>query len=493
MKNQAKTVMIQGTGSGVGKSVLTAALCRIFVQDGYSTAPFKAQNMALNSFVTPSGGEIGRAQAVQAQAARVVPTVDMNPVLIKPSSDTKAQIVVLGKPFKTQSASEYMGFRGRLFATVKRSLKRLRGVHDIVVIEGAGSPAEVNLRKNDIVNMSVALAARSPVILTADIDKGGALASIVGTLELLSASERKLVKGFIINKFRGDKRLFEGGVNFLEKRTGLPVLGVVPYFRDIEIPEEDAIPWEKRSSGSGPRRDIRISVICLPHLSNFTDFDCFDREPDVELIYVRKSSELLTSDAIIIPGTKSTISDLVWLKRSGLAKMIMEAVRKKCHITGICGGYQILGEKISDPVRIESAKISVSGLSLLPVETTLEKQKQLRQVSARSVKTGLGVSGYEIHHGKTRFRGDCTPVFRTIPAGEFDGASNADGSVWGSYIHGVFDSPGFRRDFINALRIKKGLEPLPASEHDPDSEFDKLAEFVRENIDMKTLYAILKS
>ena len=488
----AKTIMIQGTGSGVGKSVLTSALCRIFVQDGYKVAPYKAQNMALNSFVTASGGEIGRAQAVQAQASRIIPTVDMNPVLIKPSSDMMAQIIVLGKPIGNRSAMGYMNNTGKLFGTVKTSLDKLRHEYDVVVMEGAGSPAEVNLRKNDIVNMRIALASHTPVILVGDIDKGGVLASIVGTLSLLNKHERKLVKGVIINKFRGDLRLFEDGVHFIEERTGIKVLGVIPYYRNIDIPEEDAIPWEKRAAASKNIRPINISVISLPHLSNFTDFDALEREPDVKLSYVRKPDELGNADAVILPGTKNTISDAAWLKSSGMSnRILLYASKNKGTVVGICGGYQMLGENIYDPGHIESKKGAAPGLSLLPVNTELKAQKQLRQVSGHDISSGAAVKGYEIHHGHTAVGKACKPAFKIDGTNTMDGAVSRDGRVWGTYVHGIFDSSSFRRNFLNGLRKRKGLKPLPASKYNNDTEFDKLADLVRNNIDIKAVYKIL--
>ncbi len=483
--------MIQGTGSGVGKSVITSALCRIFRQDGHSVAPFKAQNMALNSFVTETGGEIGRAQAVQAQAAKVKPTVDMNPVLIKPSSDMMAQIIVLGKPLGNKSAAGYTNYKGRLFGTVKNSLRNLRKEHDIVVLEGAGSPAEVNLRKNDIVNMSIALASKTPVILVGDIDKGGVLASIVGTLDLINKKECALIKGFIINKFRGDIKLFRDGVRFLERRTGKKVLGVIPYYREIDIPEEDAIPWEKKNAAKDGRRVVKIAVICLPHLSNFTDFDVLEQEPDVELTYVRKAAELGQPDAVIIPGTKSTIADLMWLKREGLAEKIQVLAQNRAtEVIGICGGFQMLGDEIIDSNRLESKTGSAQGLGLLPVKTKLEPAKTLRQVTGLHIPTNTKVTGYEIHHGLTTRHHGCKPAFRLSGIQTLDGAINKNGSVWGTYIHGVFDNFAMRNSFINTLRKKRGLAPRSVKERDTDIEFDKLADHVRGNIDMKALYKI---
>lgn len=472
--------------------MLVSALCRILVQDGWVVAPFKAQNMALNSFVTPSGGEIGRAQAAQAQAARVVPTVDMNPVLMKPSSDIQAQIIVQGQPLGNKTAIQYDTFKKSLFGIVKASLARLRNEYDAVIMEGAGSPAEVNLRKNDIVNMSIALASRTPVILVGDIDKGGVLASIVGTLALISPAERRLVKGIIINKFRGDRALFDDGVRFLEKKTGIPVLGVLPYYRDIPIPEEDAVPLESLRAGKSKRKDsVTVAVIYLPHISNFTDFDALAHEPDVQLHYCRRVQDIGRPDVLIIPGTKNTIADLAWLRKNGMANKIEAFARSsKTTVIGICGGYQMLGTEIRDPGHIESQRSSIEGFDLLPVRTVLKKQKQLRQVEAVVISTGVQVRGYEIHHGETDAAGDVKPVF--MISGKADGAARKDGRVWGTYIHGVFDADHFRRDFLNSIRKRKNLKPLRVQPYDVDLAFDKLADVVRNHINMKAVGRILE-
>lgn len=488
---KAETLMIQGTGSGVGKSVLTSAFCRIFVQDGYSIAPFKAQNMALNSFVTKDGGEIGRAQAVQAMAARIEPSVDMNPVLMKPSSDRKAQIILYGRPIGNLSAVKYSSYKRELFAKVTASLERLRAKHDMVVIEGAGSPAEVNLRKNDIVNMSIALHSSTPVILVGDIDKGGVIAWLVGTLELLSCEERKLVKGFIINKFRGDKRLFSGGIKYLEKKTGKKVLGVIPYMHDINIPEEDSVPLEQKF-GAAKKGEIKVAVVYLPHISNFTDFDPLCREPDVELVYARKPDDLEGADIVIIPGTKNTIGDLLWLEKTGFTNKIKTVYSQdRCALVGICGGYQMLGKEIVDSHRLESKNLRAKGLSILPVITSIEKNKNLRQVRAKDINTGIEVIGYEIHHGKTTSFGT-KPVFRFVSGAKgFDGAFSKNFNAWGTYIHGVFDSDEFRRTFLNKVRAGKKLQPLAAFCYEKDSGINALADIVRKNVDMKAVYDII--
>ncbi|HAZ09809.1 MAG TPA: cobyric acid synthase CobQ [Candidatus Omnitrophica bacterium] len=502
---QMKSLQICGTGSGVGKSVIVSALCRIFLQDGYKVCPFKAQNMALNSFVTSEGGEIGRAQAVQAQASRIEPTVDMNPILIKPIQDTKAQIILWGRPQGNMSVVEYVRYKKKAKVAVVESYKRLASEYEMVVIEGAGSPSEVNLKAHDIVNMYMSKIASAPVILVGDIDKGGVFAWIVGTLELLTKEERKRIKGIIINKFRGDKRLLKSGIDFLEKKTGIKVLAIIPYFKDIKIPEEDSVPFENsRRMTNDERRttkQIDIAVIKLPHMSNFTDFDALENEPDVRLRYVTSESELNNPDALIIPGTKSTIADLNYLKKSGLAERILSLV-KDCpafHLIGICGGYQMLGEKIYDRNKTESAKLAVKGLGILPVVTSFEQEKILSQVKAVEISSGLKVTGYEIHHGRTQILKERKPVFKIIErhgkkTKDVDGAFAENGRIWGTYIHGVFDEDNFRRNFLNKLRLKKGWPCLvQTTNFNPDKEFDKLARLVRENMNMDLLYKIVGS
>ncbi|MFC1942597.1 cobyric acid synthase, partial [Chloroflexota bacterium] len=357
MKN-ARTLMIQGTASSAGKSIMVAALCRIFHQDGYRVAPFKSQNMALNSFVTAEGGEMGRAQVVQAEAAGLEPTVDMNPVLLKPTTDTGCQVIVMGKAVRTISASEYYRYTPSLLITIEDSLNRLRSAYDIVVIEGAGSPAEINLKEREIVNMRVAKMADSPVLLVGDIDRGGVFASLVGTLELLEEDEREIVKGLIINKFRGDPGLLKPGLDFLEKRTSKPVLGVVPYFRDIRIAQEDSVYLDERSENHATG-DLDIAVIRLPHISNYDDFDPLEDEGGM-VRYVTQRFELGNPHIIIIPGTKSTVSDLQYLKHSGLANSILTHAKAGTPVVGICGGYQMLGQRILDPDEAESTEVEVS-------------------------------------------------------------------------------------------------------------------------------------
>ncbi len=496
---KAKSIMVQGTGSGVGKSVLVSALCRIFLQDGYIVAPFKSQNMALNSFVTEDGGEIGRAQATQAFSAKIKPTTDMNPILIKPTADTTAQIILQGKPVKNMSVYEYKNYKKTAFNKVKESYNRLKNEYEVIVLEGAGSPAEINLKKDDIVNMKMAQAAKSPVILVGDIDKGGVFAWLVGTLELLTKNERKLIKGMIINKFRGDKRLLRSGIAFLEKYTGIKVLGVVPYFNDIKIPEEDSVPLEEKKIIGKIKNKIKINVILLPHISNFTDFDALQQEPDVFLKYIRQADEINKPDVIIIPGTKNTIKDLLHLKKTGIAKKILKLYHSelKIAIIGICGGYQMLGEKIYDRNAVESKTREAEGLGILPIKTYFSKEKILSQITAEEISSGIKVNGYEIHHGRTRDQGKLTPVFNIIgpkrkKANYSDGLLSEDKNCWGTYIHGIFDNDIFRRKYLNKIRKQKGWSLVRKPfQYDVEKEFEKLANLVRKNIDMDLIYDIL--
>ena len=502
---QAKAIQICGTGSGVGKSVITSGLCRIFLQDGYRVCPFKAQNMALNSFVTKEQGEIGRAQATQAQACRIEPTVDMNPVLIKPTSDCGAQVIVCGKAAGNMSARAYILYKEKLRDVVRKSFKRLAGEYELVVIEGAGSPAEINLKSRDIVNMQMARYAGAPVILVGDIDKGGVFAWLVGTLALLSAKERKMVKGLIINKFRGDKSLLKGGIDFLERRTGIKVLGVVPYFRDIRISEEDSVALDSCTDKRAKRRDaLAIDVIYLPHISNFTDFDALERERDVKLRYIRRPQEIENPDVLVIPGTKNTIGDLQYLTRTGLARRIQSVFnnRRLTVLIGICGGYQMLGVKICDKHSLESNAGEIEGLGILPAKTYLEKEKTLTRVRARELASGMEISGYEIHHGRTQFLPDGPGSGAAFEIFErngkrvkcFDGMNSPDGRVLGTYIHGLFDNDNFRRSWLNRIRQRKGLPALTEGvSFSPDKEFDKLAQLLRENIDIGKVYEIISN
>ena len=501
---KSRTIMIQGTASSAGKSILVAALCRVFRQDGYSVAPFKAQNMALNSFVTAGGGEMGRAQVVQAEAAGIEPTVDMNPVLLKPTTDTGCQVIVLGKVFRTISAGDYYNYTTSLLKTVEDSLNRLRAAYDIVVIEGAGSPAEINLKEREIVNMRVAKMSGAPVLLVGDIDRGGVFASLVGTLELLDEDERRHIKGFIINKFRGDLKLLQSALDLLEKRTARPVLGVVPYFRDIRIAQEDSVYLDERPDSTNTG-DLDIAVIRLRHISNYDDFDPLEDE-GCRVRFITRRFELGNPQLIILPGTKSTVDDLQYLQHSGLASSILLKAKEGVPIVGICGGYQMLGQKILDPDRVESDETEVDGLGLLEMATDFTPEKSTVQVKARvlsdagllSEAKGMEVSGYEIHMGKSKHN-DKSNAFHIIetPQGVTDyndGMVSEKGTVLGTYMHGLFHNDDFRRVFLNSMRRHRGLsETSDSFVIDKEKHYDRLAELVRSSLDMPKIYRILEA
>ena len=503
MVMECKSLMIQGTGSHVGKSIMVAAFCRILKQDGYNVAPFKSQNMALNSFITKNGGEMGRAQVVQAEAAGLAPEVDMNPILIKPNTDIGAQIIIHGKVYKNMSASQYHGFKGRAVEFVRESFTRLANRYDFIMIEGAGSPAEINLKENDIANMGMAELADCPVVLVGDIDRGGVFASLVGTMELLEEAERERIKGFIINKFRGDVSLLTPGIDFLEKRTGIPVLGVIPFFSDIFIQEEDGVAVDrlmfKETTGK-----VNAAVIYLPHISNFTDFDPLEREPGVNLRYVGYGESLGEVDVVVIPGSKNTIDDLRYLYNRGYVEEILRHFKKGGTVVGICGGYQMLGEYVDDPDHMETSLGSMNGMGLLSVRTKIEKEKMTSQVRAkvhpsnRFFENRGELSGYEIHMGRTESQKE-RPMFEIVerggaPANISDGAISEDGRVWGTYVHGIFDNDAFRGEFIRKIERAKGLAvPLAGKtegltpfnyRESKETHYNKLAALIREHMDM---------
>ena len=507
----AKSLMIQGTGSFVGKSMIVAGVCRVLRQDGFRVAPFKAQNMALNSFVTPDGGEMGRAQVVQAEAAGLEPHVDMNPVLLKPNTDTGAQVIIQGKVFGNMDATVYHRFKKEAIRAVRESYQRIAQKYEVIIIEGAGSPAEVNLREGDIANMGMAEIADAPVLLVGDIDKGGVFASLVGTLELLSEEERKRIQGFIINKFRGDLSLLTPGLEFLEKKTGIPVLGVIPYLKNLHIPEEDGVVLDKIDIPKGDRT-LEIAVLYLPHISNFTDFDPLEHEPAVHLRYIHPGQKIGEPDAVILPGSKNTIDDFLFLKREGYPDEILNLHRAGTTIVGICGGFQMLGKRIRDPFGMETQQGEVEGLGLLDVATTLLPEKMTFQVKAvplNGLEAGDGeiLSGYEIHMGETERGPSTAPAFRILARLERemaveDGAVASDRSVWGTYLHGLFDNDGFRRRFIESLQERKdrmnqsgvgatGRSPLLDYRAFKENEYDKLAAALREALDMKQIYRII--
>jgi len=497
--------MVQGTGSSVGKSILVTALCRIFKQEGLKVAPFKAQNMSLNSFVTADGGEIGRAQVVQAEAAGIAPTVEMNPVLLKPESDQNAQIIVRGKVLTRIAAMDFPQLKSELWRAITESLDQLRRNYDVVVIEGAGSPAEINLKERDLVNMKVALYCNAPVLLAADIDRGGIFAALVGTMELLEADERARIKAFIVNKFRGDVSLLTPGLDWLEARTGVPVAGVVPYYHDIHIAEEDSVSLEKRHALK-TRRDFNldIAVIALPHIANFDDFDPFEREPGVRLRYVEPGDALGDPDLVILPGSKATVADLDYLRRVGREQEIIGAASNGVPIIGICAGYQMLGSVIHDPNHIESAQALTAGMGILPVATRFVSRKSTHQVNARVI-AGMGllaqakdsaISGYEIHMGQT-YRNGTTAPFCVEKRSEKicsddDGALSADGNVIGTYLHGLFHNDTLRHEILQELAQRKSQKfassPMKFS---ADEQYDKLAAHVRANLRMELIQRIV--
>ena len=503
----AKTIMFQGTSSHVGKSILTTALCRIFRQDGYRVVPFKAQNMALNSYVTPSGGEMGRAQVAQAEAAGLEPAVEMNPVLLKPTGNSRSQVIVMGRPIGVMSATEYhAGYSTKLLGVISDCLTELQERFDIVVIEGAGSPAEVNLKANDIVNMRVALMVQAPVFLIADIDRGGAIASVVGTMSLLEPEEQERVQGIILNKFRGDINLLRPAFDVILAKTGKPVVGVIPHLADIGIDDEDSVSLDDKKSASG--RDLEIAVLRLPKISNFTDFDPLLREPDVSLRYVREGEALGNPDLIILPGSKNTTEDLLYLKEQGFDASIQKLAAAGTPVIGICGGYQMLGRKVADPLHTESAMDELDGLGLIPAVTTFAPDKVTHQVNAlMGLQPMLGaetsdarLTGYEIHMGRTEFIGPVSPAFKIVQrSGEIvafdDGFVSPDGLVMGTYIHGIFENDGYRRSLLDALRLRKGL-PVLAGEvvsylERKEAAYDRLADLVRENLDMEHVRRVM--
>ena len=487
-------IMFQGTSSNAGKSVLTAAFCRILLQDGFRVAPFKAQNMSLNSFVTRNGGEMGRAQVVQAQACRMDPDVRMNPVLLKPNSDTGAQVIVMGKPVGNMDVDAYIRYKPTAFEMVRQAYASLASTVDAVVIEGAGSPAEVNLKHHDIVNMAMAAHARAPVLLVGDIDRGGVFASFVGTMEVLSETERSRIAGFVINRFRGNRNLLADAIRFLEEHSGLPTWGVIPYIPDAGIPEEDSVSFKmprKDTAEPGPDQ-VEMIVIDLPHISNFTDFDPLRLEPDVCLRVVNRLDQLTVADrlpdAVILPGSKNVPGDLRHLRESGMAEAIDRLARQGVSLIGICGGLQMLGRTIEDPHRLESDGTPRQGLGLLAVDTVLEAGKTLKLVSARHLESGCVLQGYEIHHGATHGT-DAVPAM-VREDGAVIGFVSENGRIFGSYLHGLFDDDRFRRWTIDRLRAQKGLSTDGSIRvtYDIHGALDRLADIVRANLDVNAIY-----
>jgi adenosylcobyric acid synthase len=502
--SQAGAIMFCGTASDVGKSVITSGFCRILLRKGISVAPFKSQNMSLNSFVTAEGGEIGRAQAVQAQACEINPHTDMNPILLKPNSDTGSQVIVQGKVVGNMNVAEYDAYKPKAFEKAWKSFDSLRQAYEFIVIEGAGSISEINLKHNDIANLKVALMARCPVILVADIDRGGVFAQIVGTIELLEPLEREYIKGIIINKFRGDASILTPGLDFIREKTGIPVIGVIPWLPDLSLPAEDSVVLGNRSkvvSIIANQRKLHIGVLKLPRISNFTDFDTLQAEPDVSFSYVEMPEQLEQLDLLIIPGSKSTIADMYFLMERGLYDGIKSF---KGNIIGICGGYQMLGRLVCDPAGIESSIREAVGLELLPVETELLLEKETHQALAYLEEAGHTIAadcngvmtGYEIHMGKTTHLGTPRPFARIFRRGETsvnieDGAVSLNGRILGTYLHGLFDNARFRETYLNRIRLEKGL-PLQRGSHKvpPSDPFDHLADHLEQHLDIDHLMGI---
>jgi adenosylcobyric acid synthase len=501
-----KALAILGTGSDVGKSLIVAGICRLLVRRNVRVAPFKAQNMALNSFVTLDGGEIGRAQALQAQACGIEPTVEMNPILLKPESDSRSQVIVKGSVYEALDALEYFERKEMLFTIVRECYARLASEYECVVIEGAGSAAEINLRDRDMVNWPVVEMADASVILVADIDRGGVFAQIIGTLDLLAPQERERVCGVIVNKFRGDRRLFEDGVRMLEARTGLPVLGVVPFMRDLQLDQEDSLDLERSRSVQFKPDLINVAVVLLPRMSNFTDFNALAAETDVALRFCVLPEDLRGADVVIIPGSKNTLEDLDYLVTSGFPGALESHVNKAGEVLGICGGYQMLGLQVSDPKGLERGGTS-RGLGFLDVTTELDAPKICRQVHATSLLLGIErhapVRGYEIHMGRTNRRtGNPGFHIEVSETGEGnargdDGAANENGRVWGTSIHGLFDQAGFRRAWLNRARHRKGLPPISLRESELvtthlGAELDRWADHLHQHVRMEFVYSALK-
>lgn len=502
----ARSLMIQGTASHVGKSVITAAFCRLFARTGYRVAPFKAQNMSNNSFVTREGGEMGRAQVFQAEAAGVEPHVDMNPVLLKPSADTRAQVVVLGQPVDSMDVLEYHKYQRVAFEAVKSAFARLQAQYDLILIEGAGSPAEINLRDRDIVNMKVAALADAPVLLVGDIERGGVFASLIGTIALLRPAERKRVRGFIINKFRGDASLLDSGLEFLQKRTHIPTLGVLPYLFGLPVDEEDAVSLPTNGVLNSLKDAIRrenaglsIGILHLPHISNATDFAPLTRAPDTQVYYIESPQTFGSPDLVILPGTKSTVADYEWLQAQGLADCIRGHIANGGWLIGICGGYQMLGHEVRDEEQIESRRGTVQGLGLLPITTHFEPRKQLTQAEAICLLPelhGAKVRGYEIHQGRTVTEANTPSAFQITRLFN-ESASITDGagskiSLFGTYLHGLFDHSDFRNAYLNRLREHKGLAPLPPHAYDTHpKDFDQLADWLRDHLDSQKIQDIV--
>ncbi len=498
----AKAIMVQGTMSNAGKSLLAAGLCRIFKQDGYRVAPFKSQNMALNSFITEEGLEMGRAQVMQAEAAGIAPSVLMNPILLKPTNDVGSQVIVNGEVLGTMSARDYFQYKKKLVPEVMKAYHTLAEQNDIIVIEGAGSPAEINLKAEDIVNMGMAKVAEAPVLLVGDIDRGGVFAQLYGTVELLEPDEREMIKGLIINKFRGDKTILDPGVKMLEEKCHIPVVGVAPYL-DIQVEDEDSL--TDRFDRNQEIGLIDIAVIRIPRISNFTDFNPFESIPGVSLRYVKHLSELGNPDVIMLPGTKNTMEDLQWLRESGMEALILKAAAKGTFVFGICGGYQMLGESLSDPYGVEAGG-TMRGMGLLPMETVFAKKKTRTQVQGKYLDiqgeyeplSGVEFTGYEIHMGESTWKSGAKAS--TWTKDSVSGKEKTEGTVYGNvcgtYVHGIFDREESALALIRAVGEKKGIDVSDMEGVDfaafKETQYDILAAELRKHLDMEKIYQILE-
>lgn len=501
---KARTLMVQGTASNVGKSLLVTALCRIFRQDGWRVAPFKSQNMSNNSYITPDGLEIGRAQGAQAEAAGIPATADMNPVLLKPSGDHESQVVIHGRPHATMNFRSYRREGYQVAATaIRTSLERLREQYEVLVLEGAGSPAEVNLRERELVNMRIAAWAEAPVLLVADIDRGGALASLVGTLLLLEPKEQDRIAGLVINKFRGDRGLLQPAVDFLEQRTGKPVVGVLPCL-DIDLEAEDSQALTTAAVDGDGGEHLTICAIRLPRVSNFTDLDPLRRSPGIRVVWADTPVQVRAADAVVIPGSKNTAADLRWLWQTGLGAAIQRLAARGVPVVGICGGYQMLGTRILDPAGYESPHTETSGLELLDVVTEFAPAAEKVTVRTEAVllhgqgpfqgRLGTFVSGYEIHIGRTGLGQGARPLLRNAGNNEILGAADQAGQVWGSYLHDLFHNDGLRRAWLSWLWQRRGLTPPTADGGAVDAReetYDRLAAAVRSALDMDRVYTLM--
>ncbi len=497
----AKTLMVVGTMSSSGKSLLVTALCRIYARLGLKVAPFKAQNMSNNAAVCADGSEIGRAQSLQAIAAGVEPEVTMNPILIKPEADSYSQIILMGKPWSHLNAQNFYTQKDHLWQAIPPALHDLQQRFDLIIIEGAGSPVELNLKQRDIVNMAIAKLANAPTLLVGDVDRGGIFAQLLGTLWLLEKDEREFVKALVVNKFRGDMSLFKNGIQLLEEKAQLPVLGTVPFIKDLNLPDEDAASLDSYTDNANPKNDgdVDIAIIKLPHIANFDDFDALKAEKGLIVRYVSNGNELGNPNAIILPGTKSTLSDLQWLRDTNLARKIIELAGKGISIVGICGGYQMLGQTIEDPLGIESPVSKVEGLGVLPTTTQFGGDKATYQVSAKitteagwmKALKGERVSGYEIHHGQTIAGNSWLTIIKRNHSGcsISDGETSADGRIWGSYLHGLFDNDSFRRTWLKSIGwegVKNSSQALLF-----EQSLNLLADTVEKNINMTLLNQII--